>query len=360
MLPQLEHSLRRLYACCNDVPERLQSAESAEFYTTFNEILSPVLADGTSNKLFKVIGTGLTEILLDILVHQQGPRLRDHLSHGEIDIQQFPKYLANHILCVSIAFCEKFSPESENPSSARYFLEISQVVHLYSSVFHPLSWLQRSSLTYINDLLEWKKLPKPHGEDFGYSSHEITDFWETIRLVLNNFHHDPLLAINQVSTEEGNSAVLQTALEILTAAKLSTLFRPRHELEIVALLRNIVDHCSQTSKQIQQTAKSKYEEYQKKELRSRQRNNYRRFWLQLPFIERIMSLFAVIVVVEMSSVENIQGHDDNYVKFLKRCLQCAENLASLSSSSRNRWQECAEVGKLWMEQTHNYYERKLT
>ena len=38
MLPQLEHSLRRLYASANDMPERVQTAESAEFYTTFNEV----------------------------------------------------------------------------------------------------------------------------------------------------------------------------------------------------------------------------------------------------------------------------------------------------------------------------------
>ena len=38
MLPQIEHSLRRLYASVNQMPERVQTAESAEFYTTFNEV----------------------------------------------------------------------------------------------------------------------------------------------------------------------------------------------------------------------------------------------------------------------------------------------------------------------------------
>jgi hypothetical protein len=40
MLPQLEHSLRRLYASVNEMSERVQTAESAEFYTTFNEVCS--------------------------------------------------------------------------------------------------------------------------------------------------------------------------------------------------------------------------------------------------------------------------------------------------------------------------------
>ena len=40
MLPQLEHSLRRMYATVNEMPERVQTAESAEFYTTFNEVSS--------------------------------------------------------------------------------------------------------------------------------------------------------------------------------------------------------------------------------------------------------------------------------------------------------------------------------
>ena len=38
LLPQLEHSLRRVYACCNNLPKRLQTAESSELYTTFNEV----------------------------------------------------------------------------------------------------------------------------------------------------------------------------------------------------------------------------------------------------------------------------------------------------------------------------------
>ena len=42
MLPQLEHSLRRLYATVNEMPERVQTAESEEFYTTFNEVCSVI------------------------------------------------------------------------------------------------------------------------------------------------------------------------------------------------------------------------------------------------------------------------------------------------------------------------------
>ena len=105
-------------------------------------------------------------MLLDVLVHPEGPRLRDHIGHGEVDMVHFPKDFANHLLCISIALCLKFSSENESGSVVETFLEISKVAKTYSSIFHPCSCLQREYLSYINDLLEWKKLPKPHEEEF--------------------------------------------------------------------------------------------------------------------------------------------------------------------------------------------------
>lgn len=41
--------------------------------------------------------------------HQEGPRIRDHLSHGEINLKTFPRELANQIVAFAITLLCRFS-----------------------------------------------------------------------------------------------------------------------------------------------------------------------------------------------------------------------------------------------------------
>lgn len=49
----------------------------------------------------------LQEILWDLLNHQEGPRIRDHLSHGELDLKLFPKKMASHIVALAIVLLHR-------------------------------------------------------------------------------------------------------------------------------------------------------------------------------------------------------------------------------------------------------------
>ena len=44
------------------------------------------LDDGSTNQLVQELGAPYMEMLLDLLVHPEGPRLRDHISHGEVSV----------------------------------------------------------------------------------------------------------------------------------------------------------------------------------------------------------------------------------------------------------------------------------
>ena len=83
-------------------------------------------------------------ILLDILTYPEGPRVRDHLSHGEMDISAFPASLANHILCVCAALCLAFT-DSCSASLTRMPLmhKIHQDSLAYQSQFHPITQLKK-------------------------------------------------------------------------------------------------------------------------------------------------------------------------------------------------------------------------
>ncbi|XP_032219577.2 endoplasmic reticulum membrane-associated RNA degradation protein-like [Nematostella vectensis] len=108
LLPQLEHALRQVFACVNNCTYRALTADSATLYTTFDEILAETLPDGTTNSLRSAAGDTYMDILLDMLVYPDGPRVRDRVSHGEASLTDFPQLLANHVLCVCVAFAIRF------------------------------------------------------------------------------------------------------------------------------------------------------------------------------------------------------------------------------------------------------------
>ncbi|XP_030894589.1 endoplasmic reticulum membrane-associated RNA degradation protein isoform X5 [Leptonychotes weddellii] len=101
LLTQLETGLRRVFAAVNQCPKRLLTAE----------ILAKHLDDGKINQLPLLLGEPAMEFLWDFLNHQEGPRIRDHLSHGEINLPEFPKEAANQLLAFSVVLLLRFTDE---------------------------------------------------------------------------------------------------------------------------------------------------------------------------------------------------------------------------------------------------------
>ncbi|XP_063522981.1 endoplasmic reticulum membrane-associated RNA degradation protein isoform X17 [Pongo pygmaeus] len=111
LLTQLETGLRNVFATLNRCPKRLLTAESTALYTTFDEILAKHLNDGKINQLPLFLGEPAMEFLWDFLNHQEGPRIRDHLSHGEINLHEFSKETTNQLLAFSVVLLLRFVDE---------------------------------------------------------------------------------------------------------------------------------------------------------------------------------------------------------------------------------------------------------
>ena len=47
------------------------------------------LEDGSPNALVEELGPPYMEMLLDLLIHPEGPRLRDRISHGEVGVAAY-------------------------------------------------------------------------------------------------------------------------------------------------------------------------------------------------------------------------------------------------------------------------------
>lgn len=84
LLPLLEHTARCIYVRSNALSTSLLHASDGTFFCTFDDILSPFCSSGAQNQLPDAVDTGVVTFLCDLLAYPAGPRLRDHISHGEI------------------------------------------------------------------------------------------------------------------------------------------------------------------------------------------------------------------------------------------------------------------------------------
>eukprot|EP00118_Oscarella_pearsei_P018513 m.189729 g.189729 ORF g.189729 m.189729 type:complete len:248 (+) comp39421_c0_seq6:972-1715(+) len=161
LLPQLEHGLRRLFAHVNECPWRVVTAESATLYTTFDEMLSVSLPDESSNQLFVKIDENIMIMLFDLLVHPDGLRLRDRLSHGDADIYSLPSELADYVLTLFTALawqCQQ--PQDKTPDSGAVQSVLSSVA-VYKTLFHPLAVVKRQAFSLAELLVSVRRSEFP-------------------------------------------------------------------------------------------------------------------------------------------------------------------------------------------------------
>ncbi|XP_072022487.1 endoplasmic reticulum membrane-associated RNA degradation protein-like [Amphiura filiformis] len=284
LLTQLEQSLRQVFASANGCPHCVLTAESTILFTTFDEMMCPALPDDTDNLLVQRVGMSFMEMLLDLLEHQEGPRLRDHISHGEIDILNISKDIANYVLLVSSVLCVCVGPRKDVCSSKGSVIldKLMCLSTSYTSVFHPLSRLKSELTDYIARLTSWIDLSHP--------SHHALEHIPWCTYTEENFMTSSVYSSAHLmlagSANEQNISELIRCLNAFSdvdslqsfckECKLQTLFRPRSELEVVALLRRIVRECRVVVTNVAKTATDRYQQWCEKNLRSRQRNNYAR------------------------------------------------------------------------------------
>uniref|UniRef100_A0A2I3MLY2 DUF4209 domain-containing protein n=1 Tax=Papio anubis TaxID=9555 RepID=A0A2I3MLY2_PAPAN len=135
LLTQLETGLRNVFATLNRCPQRLLTAE----------ILAKHLNDGKINQLPLFLGEPAMEFLWDFLNHQEGPRIRDHLSHGEINLHEFSKETTNQLLAFSVVLLLRFVDEGllsvfKEKASVELLISLAEG---YSSRCHPVFQLKK-------------------------------------------------------------------------------------------------------------------------------------------------------------------------------------------------------------------------
>ena len=60
-----------------------------------------VLPNGDENGLQRIVTHNVLDCILDLLHYSEGPRIRDKLSHGEVDLETFTNEFVCHIIGLS-------------------------------------------------------------------------------------------------------------------------------------------------------------------------------------------------------------------------------------------------------------------
>ncbi|CAI8028647.1 Endoplasmic reticulum membrane-associated RNA degradation protein, partial [Geodia barretti] len=373
LLPALEHGLRRVFACVNHCPHRVLTAESTALYTTFDEILSPTLHDHLSpNRLHHEIGPAKLECLLDLLVQPEGPRLRDRISHGEVDFYSLSKPLANHVVSLCALFCAHYSLDptltSEPPIAKCLAVEKS-----YRPLFHPASLLKRELLQLSEGLETWSTIPLPPPASPDCSSEPTPEDWSHLTVAVQRLADSALVAtatrsygslpraLQQVNDLCHGSGIRET-WEFSTALKrlVEMVWEERRErvgnssrslcsgagLELIGLLRRTTENTANTLCQVRDMAILRHKQHQQKQLRSRQRKNYEHLLTSLPLYRGAACLIVVMIAVTWLRFHQMTCTDTSArraIKFYRKVLQVSENLSSQTSASRNRWEEADQL-----------------
>ncbi|RLV98551.1 hypothetical protein DV515_00010702 [Chloebia gouldiae] len=385
LIPQLEVGLRVLFTATNKCPNRLLTAESSALYTTFDEMLAEHLDNEEVNQLPLVLeepamGSVLKDFLWDFLNHQEGPRIRDRLSHGEINLETFPREIANQIIGFAITILCRFS--DENMFSLKEHMVIKPLMNCassYQSRFHPISRLKKQvgtsicdSIVTLKTVLEcmksihlWPELaivPEEQVQKTKGLEGNAEGLILMISEIISQLQH--YMPQNCCSSGDPINGVLTERLLVeLCDTRICTLYSPRPVLEVVVVLRKISSQCHQVSQQVIAGARLRHTQWLNKTLRSRQRLNYRRMLNSIKCLSPVLRLILVLITQELVSVHSVSKKNpfdyQQYLKFLKSVLQYTENLVTYTSPEKNKWDETIELTKNALIKIRKISDRKL-
>ncbi|XP_010119038.1 PREDICTED: endoplasmic reticulum membrane-associated RNA degradation protein [Chlamydotis macqueenii] len=368
LLPQLEAGLRLLFTTTNKCPSRLLTAEPSALYTTFDEMLAKHLDNEEVNQLPAVLEEPAMEFLWDFLNLQEGPRIRDRLSHGEVNLEAFPREVANQIVAFAITLLCRFSDKDKFAFKEHVVIKpLINCASCYRSRFHPISRLKKQVLECMKSINLWPELPTVPEEHI-----------QTIKGLEGNAEASTLiLMISEVVSQLQqympqnccnlddpiNSVLTERLLIELCDMGICTLYSPRPVLETVVVLRKISTQCHRVSEQVIASSELRYKQWMNKTLRSRQRHNYLRMLNSIKFLSPVLRLILVLITLELINIHLICKKSpfdyQQYLKFLKSVLQYTENLVTYTSPEKNKWDETMELTNKALIKIRKISDRKL-
>ncbi|XP_022333881.2 endoplasmic reticulum membrane-associated RNA degradation protein-like [Crassostrea virginica] len=378
LLPQLEHLLRLTFASVNSCSERVLTAESDTLFTTLSEIFEKYLPNGDVNRISETLGESLMDLLFDLLVYPDGPRIRDRVGHGESNLQNFPESLSSAIVLAFVLVLWKCSKSADQNA---LFKDLTIFETQYSAFYHPLSIVKQKILQVaedvarLPDVLQYDAELTPRKEPQHNSLLEILtikadkDMFEAIQGVTK----DMLQLICQdwgilQTPEEISNSLFQvfsdgrTMFQMFLEGKISTLYRfcdkqqntldftskgtGACEAEIAGLLSRVLTELQTSIQQVMSTLSARQKQLADRCLRSRQRDNLIRLIRSCPF--HCHSAHVVLLLCSWKLYTLSIHTGPKLLRFLKQLLQFVENLRTFTNPENNKWTDCVSAYREFM------------
>lgn len=381
LVPEWEFVARVLFTIVNKCDERIQTAESDELYTTFDEILSHQIND-QNNRFPQTIGLDHMELLLDFLVLPEGPRLRDKISHGEVSSDD--KFVQKGLDLVIASYLD-ITYAIQNISGSSNILDInSSLISGYNSQYHPTSLLienimiasdgiqKLSGDINLSFLISEFKLKQEDCLNIFINDHE---FMDKVHCMLSNLN---CLHSSQQSKSLKNFSVCATQISKLFSMllpgnckeldyeylntskygrnqisfkKASTLYRSKREYELWTLCRKITYNITSSVSIVTENIRDRRRQIEEKTLRSRQRSTCKRMIETIPLIEvthlcLLTTILNYLLDFYSNTIADVDEKDfSKLLKTSKKYLKISENINVNVDITKNRWEESAKLSK---------------
>ena len=346
LLPQIEHILRKLYSLYNR-DSQCQIAMVDEYYLTIDDLL---MFDDKKNLKKNILIDKLDPHLIlfsnELFMYEDGPRLRDRASHGELNQREIPKHFADCVQFLSIFLASIPLDLKNDKNLVELDLFKQKFYSEYDSIHHPISVLKKKVylLIEINEDLNSSKTDIYTDSDALCFKNEC----EEIFLSRKNLKFDLLkkdsLELHWKITDIYSFVYRYDLNKDFKSFK-------SNEIQLIKILIKIFDQMYKVLETVKEFLKQAILTTND-HLRQRKRENVDSFFKNKYYFEIFfeLSLSLLIYFIENVIIQKKFGNMystynsiefTRIIKYYKNFLKIIENLNSKSSS--NKWTECKNL-----------------
>ncbi|KAK3092945.1 hypothetical protein FSP39_009217 [Pinctada imbricata] len=274
------------------------------------QMLDPVLPSGAENQLKEELGENFMDMIHDLLVYPDGPRVRDKLGHGEVDFYDFPEILVKAVILTVCAFVIQKTASSRQTntcSDQKVFLtSLKEYTRKYNSLFHPVSMVKKKLHDVVELFLAFRNSIKLSPDLQLRTANTV---------YLNEDHLRGMFLVRSEQATKLCDKLFTTQELSVPREKDTHSFDGRHNSaslrssephisEIVCLLQHIVDEIHTVLRQTTDTLADRQQQFSDHLLRSRQRDNLKKLINSCPFLHQSMLFVSVIVIWQLYNLES--------------------------------------------------------
>lgn len=264
LLPQMELLFRIFFGNVNCVDI---SAKRDEYYIILDTVFEEYLENDRSriNEVYREMDMSVLKLIHDIFISPFGPRVRDKISHGEVDLNTLDKRICKSLIYLSLCI-------------------LNEDVQLgpYESQFHPNSSLNKDLISTELTIFKVRSLEVP----------------EQLQTVL-----DWDLAENPSPYAHGLRKIQHENIKIF--------FRPEKEPEIVTYLTNIIKSVDLACCNLMESFEERFDLFEKKLLRSKRRQTLIKMLQTLP---KVWYFLYDILNISNNIFDRLQSDGDGFLK----------------------------------------------